>query len=159
MVMAVAAITASAQSKMYVGGGLGYFYNTDKETHQVSLAPEVGFYLSEKVDLGIALDYNYATSRGYHNISVNPYVRYDFVKFGSVSFFAEGGAEIGYSSADGSDVIWGIGIKPGVKVALTEKVHFIAHMGMLGYQDEPGNSGVGFSLSGNNLNFGLIFNL
>ena len=59
---------------------------------------------------------------------------------------------------------WQVGIKPGVKVDLTSKLSFIAHVGFFGYQDADdeycawGEDGFGFKLDGNSLNFGLYYN-
>lgn len=74
------------------------------------------------------------------------------------------GEIMGHDYDSDAQVSWRVGVQPGVKVSLAKNVDFIAHMGFLGYQDsDDGNSpygedGFGFKFSGNNLNFGILYN-
>lgn len=159
MVMAVAALTSNAQeSKYYVGGSLGYSYGTNSEVHSLTIAPDFGYVLSKKWDLGFAVDYTYAG--GTHYIGLNPYARYTFLNFGRVALFADGGFSVAHMT--GCWTPWSIGIKPGLKVTLTPQLCFVAHLGMIGYEDWDGAPGkdnkVGFNFDSTNLKFGLFYN-
>lgn len=170
-IVAVASLGANAQ--IWVGGQLGFNYNTVKfgddklETTTFSLAPEVGYTLSDKLDIAIALREDYASQKDGESVnafSVNPYVRYTFYQTGKVGFFVDGGFSVGVQSFDGSDdnlTIWGIGIRPGVKYAASDKVTLVASFGGLGYQQakcgDVSISDLGLNVDGNALQFGLYY--
>lgn len=112
-----------------------------------------------------------------NSFEVDPYARWSFVKFGPVKLFLDMGFGIntykvkgevlghGWDSRDSdAQVGWRVGVQPGVKVSLAKNVDFVAHMGFLGYQEADdnlcsyGEDGFGFKFSGNNLNFGILYN-
>ena len=177
-IVAVASLGANAQ--IWVGGQLGFNYNTVKfgddklETTTFSLAPEVGYTLSDKLDIAIALREDYASQKDGESVnafSVNPYVRYTFYQTGKVGFFVDGGFSVGtqdnivedgiiYKSEE-STTTWGIGIRPGVKYAASDKVTLVASLGGFGYrQQKCGDvkvSDLGLNVDGNALTFGLYY--
>lgn len=158
LIMAVAVISANAQEKKhFASGSLGYGYNFDTEVHRLTVAPEVGTYLTEKVALGMELNYTLNSGAGTtHAFDVNPYVRYDFAKCGErVVFFADFGVSVGYETAQSTT--WSIGVKPGIKVELSDNLAFIAKVGMLGYSDNAAGKKVGFDFSTNGLCLGLEY--
>ncbi len=159
LLVAVMSITASAQ--VYVGGEVGLWHNNDAEETTFTIAPEIGYQLDSKWALGIGLDYSDLGAT--ESLSVNPYARYSAAKMGPVTFFLDGGVDLySYKPAVGdSQTAWAIGIKPGLKVAVCDKLDFVAHCGFLGYQDSEvvgKQSGFGFNVSGKNLTFGLLYN-
>lgn len=165
--VAVVSLTASAQ--VYVGGEVGFWRNSDGNTTEFTVAPQVGYVLSDKWDLGIGIGYGhyYANGVKLNAVQVDPYARYKFVKFGPVSFFLDMGFGVAsYKVKDGGDsqTAWNIGVQPGVKVALAKQIDFVAHVGFLGYRDSDnsnfsyGDDGFGFKLSGNDLTFGIVYN-
>lgn len=109
-----------------------------------------------------------------NSFEVDPYARWSFVKFGPVKLFLDMGfgintykvkGEVMGHDVDGdAQVGWRVGVQPGVKVSLAKNIDFIAHMGFLGYQDADddfssyGENGFGLNFSGNNLNFGILYN-
>ncbi|MBQ8361063.1 MAG: porin family protein [Bacteroidaceae bacterium] len=167
MVM-VAAVAANAQ--VWVGGSLGFWSNGDAEGNdtktQFTIAPEVGYDLSEDWSIAIGLGYGMQKpdqGEDLTTLTVNPYARYNFVKAGALKLFLDGGFEVG-SIDDGNDsyTAWNVGIKPGVAYSLNEKFSLVAHFGFLGYQDcddeisEAVQKGFGFDFS-NNLTFGFYY--
>ncbi|MCH5176708.1 MAG: outer membrane beta-barrel protein [Prevotellaceae bacterium] len=169
-IVAVASLGANAQ--IWVGGQLG-FNISDREdlgegkTTTFSIAPEVGYTLNDKFDLAIALrESNTSVKDGdsSNTFTVNPYARYTFFQTGKVGFFVDGGFSVGVQSFDGSDdnlTIWGIGIRPGVKYAASDKVTLVASFGGLGYQQakcgDVSISDLGLNVDGNALQFGLYY--
>ena len=174
----VALVTLSASAQVYLGGEVGLWRNPDANTTQFNLRPDVGYKLSDKWALGIAVQYNHTYVRGEkaNSMGVNPYARYTAAKFGPVSVFLDGGFEFNSVKWKDRDSYneWGIGIKPGLAVNLTDKLSFVTHLGFLGYNDtDEGdyvddfgagafwgideNHGFGFRFS-NAIRFGLYYN-
>ena len=170
MVAAFAALSVNAQ--FYVGGGVGYLsVSHDGETESAfTLLPEFGYNLNEDMSLGIAVGYG-ESGKDNHKIKttiVNPYLRYNVIKNNNVKLFLDGSFD--YSNTDSKALgykvnEWGLGVKPGVAVSLTDNFSFVAHMGFLGYRSEkPDYDGakatntVGLSLDATDLSFGFYYN-
>lgn len=181
LVAMLVAIAASAQ--VYVGGQVGLWRNTDDNHSKFSIAPEVGYNLSDKwaIGIGIGYAYNYVDGFKTNAFAVSPYARFTAAKLGPVSFLLDGGFDFSTvkfktkkmlgQEFDDSYNAWAIGIKPAVKVNLSKNIDFIASLGFLGYRDYDdtgvegfdyssvyGEKGFGFSFSGNDLSFGVIYN-
>lgn len=135
----VALVTLSASAQVYLGGEVGLWRNPDANKTQFNLRPDVGYTLSDNWALGVALQYNYTYVHGakINSMGVNPYVRYNVAKFGPVNVFLDGGFEFNSVKVKGADSAneWGVGIKPGLAVNLTDKLSFVTHLGFLGYND------------------------
>lgn len=170
LVAAVVTLTASAQ--VYVGGEVGLWRNWNDNKTTFEILPEVGYNLNENWAIGTSIGYayNYADGEKINAVEVAPYARYTYAKFDAVSLFLDGGFGFmtykvtpRHGKSGDSQNAWQVGIKPGVKVDLTSKLSFVAHVGFFGYQDSDeatiwGEDGFGFQLNGNNLNFGLYYN-
>ena len=168
--LAVASMTASAQ--IYVGGSLGY--NSVKATEDAektstfSIKPEVGYNLDENWAVGIQLGYTSADD-GKSTVSefeIAPYARYTFAKSGIASFFVDGGIQYVSLGSDAKGSTFGVGFRPGVKIAASEKVDLVAKLGYLGYKsanDDAQVAGytkeqIGFNIDNTSLEFGVFFN-
>lgn len=171
------AIVASAQ--VYVGGQVGFWRNADDNHTTFNIVPEVGYTLSDKWAIGIGLGYGYGYNDGFKTnvFGVSPYARYTVAKLGPVSFLLDGGFDFNtvslkakHGDSDSYNA-WAVGVTPAVKVNLSKNIDFIASVGFLGYRDYDdtgvkgfdyssvyGEKGFGFSLSGNDLKFGVIYN-
>lgn len=186
LTVALAAASLAASAQVYVGGEVGFWRNTDANHTNFNIKPEIGYNLSDKWDLGIGIGFNHdyngvgkfdgetLLKAKTNSFEVDPYARWSFVKFGPVKLFLDMGfgintykvkGEVMGHDVDGdAQVGWRVGVQPGVKVSLAKNVDFIAHMGFLGYQDADddysayGENGFGFNFSGNNLNFGILYN-
>lgn len=165
--VAVSALTANAQ--VWLGGSLGYKH-TDTDgieatKHNVfEIAPEIGYSLSDKVDLALALGFSsdkLGKADAETHFTVNPYVRYTFYQTGAVGFFVDGGFWVKTTSVDGQKAEWGIGFRPGVKFAASDKVTFVASVGALGYAGNVNNvdkqKAFGIGVNGNDLKFGVYY--
>lgn len=175
-IIATMGISVAAQdSKMYVGGQLGFWHESDGisvndrsfSTNSLTILPEVGYNLDENWAVGTQIGYslNHICGAGIssHLFQFNPYARYSFYKSdnGKVSLFVDGGAGIGagwthYDSGDESStaVTWNIGLKPGVAFHPSEKFSIVAHLGLLGYEGANNAAKAG----GYKSQGGLLFN-
>lgn len=176
LLVAVGSLTASAQ--VYVGGSVGFWRDTDANNTSLYIAPEVGYSLSDKWDLGLGLGYIY-TYEGYETHAgdgikgnafvVEPYGRWNYAEFGPVSLFLDMGfgiATFKTKGIDDADTAWNIGVKPGLKVSLAKQIDFVAHLGFLGYRGSDddldikvyGDDGFGFNFNSTSVTFGVYYN-
>ncbi len=180
LVAMIISIAASAQ--VYVGGQVGLWRNTDANNTNLGIEPEVGYNINDKWAVGTGVGYVYDYYKGVKTnaFEFSPYARYTVAKFGPASFLLDGGiafstvkAKKGSFKSDSYNA-WQIGVTPVLKVNLAKKFDFIASLGFLGYRDyddinipgeDPdllsdvyGEKGFGFSLSSNDLKFGIIYN-
>ena len=172
--LAISVISISANAQVYVGGGLGF--SSVKEAHHekvdvdtkttFSLVPEIGYQLDEKLAVGIGLGYShskYGDLKG-DAFSIEPYARYTFAKLGTVDLFIEGG--VGYLHTKNTEEIkdnvevnekentFYIGVRPGFKVNLNQKIALVSRVGWLGWKttkpdvdDYKGSSEFGLNLT------------
>lgn len=170
----IVTLGASAQG-WYLGGSVGFTGSKADgvKTTNINVMPEIGYNLSETWAIGttVGIDYTKLDDVKLTLVNFNPYARYTFLRAGMVSVFCDGGVDLGFGKAkyDGESgdtaVAFGIGIKPGVSITLSEKFGFVAHVGFLGYKggnDAAKDAGTpevyGLSLSGNDLSFGFYYN-
>ncbi len=169
----VALMSFAASAQVWMGGSIGLdFTKPDfdgaKTLTTFTLAPEVGYTLNDKWDIAIALNESFISYDGdfANSISVEPYARYTFAKSGIASFFVDGGFGVGSTEFDSNGTVLSdsetqfyIGLRPGVKVELSEKVGIVAKLGFLGYQQvEDSYSSFGFNVNNNSLTFGMYWN-
>lgn len=126
---------------------------TKNETKSTfTLAPEVGYTFNEKWEAGIALNMQFKNKQQGNNIGGEIYGRYNYLKTGIASLFVEFAAGIDaakkYYDEDGhayevddkgnakavNGTIFGFGFRPGVKIALSDKVSLVAKTGLIGAQ-------------------------
>lgn len=180
--MMVASVAASAQ--IYVGGGIGF--NSSKADYEgaeaatsFKITPEIGYNLDENWTVGIGLGYAHSKQGEIKSdaFSIEPYARYTFVKWNNVGLFAEAG--VGYAhtkdtktlaeeggnelNAESKYDIFSIGIRPGVSIALNDKLTFVTKIGWLGYTNEKAGdiktNSFGFDFDTiNDIDFALYFN-
>lgn len=143
---------AGLNGQIFVGGDFGFNSHTNKtkemgtvtreySDYSLSLAPEAGKFLSEKVAIGIALGFSVGGSHSVNanetttkssSFGINPFVRYYAWKSIKFSIYGEGrtGVEFSRSSRttgpitdDDPDVTrLSVSIYPGLSYALTEKL-------------------------------------
>jgi hypothetical protein len=185
-VMAAATLTANAQ--WYVGGTFGLDFtkaNKDVDTRTtLTIAPEVGYNLSDKWAVGANIGFNMAnelvkfggddagnaneTGTGF---MIGPYARYTFAKMGMVSFFVDGGVGLIFQNYDlqegvkydKSGTIFNIGLRPGVAFKVNDKISLVATTGYFGYRKNSddvlgGGSKFGLNVNSMALSFGGYYN-
>lgn len=182
--MMVATLAANAQ--VYVGGSLGFESikgNKDaKASTTFSIKPEAGYWLSDNFAVGIQLGYSSTNDTNVEGIlkdgekpngykpekgsgskfTIAPYARYVFAKAGAASFFADGGIIFDSYGSDMKGSTFGVGIRPGVSFAVSEKVNVLAKLGYIGYSkdndDLGGGEKIGLNIDNTNLELGVFFN-
>ncbi|GAY27907.1 porin family protein [Prevotella sp. MGM1] len=168
----VASVAASAQ--IYVGGSLGFnSIKADKDASSsttFSIEPEVGYNLSDNLAVGIQLGFTSTNADDEGNKSeytvsvftVAPYARYTFAKSGAASFFVDGGIIFNAYGSDAEGSSFGIGLRPGIKFAVSDKIDVVAKTGYLGYiknnDDLGGGSAFGLNIDNTDLSLGVLFN-
>ncbi|MDR2652973.1 MAG: hypothetical protein LBC68_11810 [Prevotellaceae bacterium] len=185
--------SANAQThKWFAGGGLGFWssksdnlfsaihtiddiylnYFPEVKTTVFSIAPEIGYNISDKFAIAASVNFVYSTTtfseNDYWSINddkqsgfiINPYVRYSFLKKGIVSAFIDGSLAFGISDFKGFEA----GIKPGVAIALTERFIAVVHFGFVGYNNGKGignyaeaGKGFGIDFSGYQSSLGFYY--
>ncbi|MDE5567967.1 MAG: porin family protein [Muribaculaceae bacterium] len=173
-VMAVISLSVSAQC--YIGGSFGLDRNTDENTTNFTISPEVGYNLNSKWAVGGVLGYvhNYNQGLSVNAFAINPYARFTYFRSANnlVNLFVDGGFDVAFGKArydgeslDETIIPFNIGFKPGVAFNLTEKFTLVAHFGFLGYSggnDDAKDAGYtehfGFDFSSMNLNIGFYIN-
>ncbi|MDR0427285.1 MAG: porin family protein [Dysgonamonadaceae bacterium] len=145
MVAVFSVATASAQ--YYLGGSLGFSNEKTKDgdvelskTTEFAIAPEFGYNLTEKVDLGISFEFSsekpgetgFDKTTGWN---VSPYVRYNVIQFGQFSILAKAGILFGGKKetpvGEGPDVkttTLGVNIVPVLKYTLSDKFDLLANL-------------------------------
>jgi len=174
MTLAAAFVATAMSAQVYVGGSVGFnAWNSQKNAGDRSettfkIMPEIGYNINDAWAVGTVIGYESDKWQGVEGVSENaftiaPYARYTFAKCGKVNFFIDGG--VGFTTASKAD--WTelqVGLKPGLAVALSDKVSFVSHFGFFGYDvlnpegDKNNTSKFGLDLDGNNLTFGLYLN-
>lgn len=171
IVVAVTSMTAGAQ--IYVGGNFGYWREWQEGANKTDLSiyPEIGYNLNEKWAIGATFgyDYNYKKGNKTNGLGIEPYVRYTYASLGPVNLFVDGyGGFYTYKNKKNgvtgdAQNAWCLGLTPGVKVTLTERLSFYSYFGFLGYCDADeeevfGQKGFGLDLNSNKLRIGLLYN-
>ena len=175
MTLAAVCFAATMNAQVYVGGSLSLNAWSsqenagDRSETTFKIMPEIGYNINDSWAIGTVIGYESNKWTGVQGVSesafsIAPYARYTFAKCGKVNFFVDGGLD--FTTAKDAD--WNefaVGLKPGLSVALSDKVSFVSHFGFLGYDvlnpkgDKNNISKFGLDLDGNNLSFGLYFNL
>jgi len=167
MTLAAVAVAATMNAQVWVGGQIGFNadkttvktngVSTDVTTNNFTIAPEIGYNLSEKWAVAMKIGFAHNEDNGViksiienagfpvngkamtNAFSINPYVRYTFFKAGNFSAFVDGG--ISYSTVHINNMSkvmnninsFGVAINPGISYAVSEKVGLVAHLGDLSF--------------------------
>ncbi|MBQ6432961.1 MAG: porin family protein [Bacteroidaceae bacterium] len=154
---AVASLSANAQA--WIGGGIGFDFENHKDEATVTsftLAPEVGYTLSDKWAIGLQFDLGYASTNPEHGdsfgtttLTLAPYARYTFAKAGIASFFVDGGFGIGVVKVEDADAatVWHVGFRPGVAFNITDHVSFVGTTGYFGFRHADDYSHFGLNVN------------
>jgi hypothetical protein len=172
--------------KWFIGGELGFWsskipnpysnlpvlepdiiiYGGDIKRTVFSIAPEIGYNISDKFAVAASVNFSYAKEKNdwmeqkESGFVFNPYVRYSFLKKGIVSAFIDGSIAFGVSDFKGFEA----GIRPGVAVSLTERFSAAIHFGFIGYNNGKGvgnyavaGKGFGIDFSGYQSSLGFYY--
>ena len=135
LLFAVALAVPALAENMWIGGSIGYHNDSPKDGDSVSsyyIAPEFGYSLDEKMDIGIDIAYGYdeaGTTKFFSgtdkvtSLGIAPFIRYKMFEIGDFAFLAKG--SIFYESdkfdaADTSITSYGLRIVPVVTYSINE---------------------------------------
>lgn len=168
----IALCAMSAKAQVYVGGTFGVSVETNKVNDEsqtnstYSISPEVGYQINNVWAVGLSLGASYTVIGGGDDLTmwgISPYVRATFAHTGAVDFFVEGAvsyekAKNDYLSLNG----WGIGLRPGILVNLSERLQLVGRTMLFKYASTGKDSykvkQTGFMLGGNNVEVGVQYN-
>ena len=161
MSMAAMVVAISVSAQVYVGGGMGLASQKvgDGDSKlSYKLVPEIGYQFNKQWEAGLSVGWE-GVEDGAHTFEIAPYARYNFCTTKLVDLFLEG--TVGYKHYEHDVDGYEFGIKPGIKVNLSDNVAFVTKVGFLGYQqkgtDDFKVKKFGFDLDGTNIQFGVNY--
>lgn len=152
--------------------------------------PEIGYNLDENWAVGLGLTFDFTKypvgedgdqlpgiDRKKFGFEIAPYARWTFARWNKVSLFLEGGLAYGFNkdkwdvkagdetvTKEDKESYFKIGVRPGLRVDLTDHFAVMSRVGWLGYvctmpDGDNMNNGqsFGFDLDGENISLGVIY--
>ena len=166
-------VSPAANIDDYFGSfATGFLYNKVKDDSKSTiwgLAPEVGYFVSDKFSVGLGVAFNQLSTKDdeegaetnkVNSFGINPYVRYYACTADKFSFYVQGGFEFVSSKADAEGAKaannFGVNIRPGVQYSLSDKFAINATFGELGFSSGKNyHYGAGDPVEVKETNFGL----
>jgi Outer membrane protein beta-barrel domain len=145
----------------------------DAKESTFGFVPSVGYFIGEKMAVGIAIGFKSTSSKPAIGDSTSNsaflaglFGRYYWTPKSQFSLFGQAGLEFASQSSgggNGSVTTFGLGIKPGVSYFLSNHFNIDATFGQIGFSNTSGSSGgpsntnfdFGFDLT--QINFGLSY--
>ena len=95
--------------------------------------------------------------------ALNPYIRYEYFQKSIVGLFVDAECGIGIAKEKGaknSITNYEIGLRPGVSLHVSDRVHLHGHFGFIGVKgdSEDGFNAGGLNLEANEFNLGVVWN-
>jgi len=152
-----------------VGKAKDPFFGDDLTVTSFGIAPEAGYFLSDKFSVGLGVAFNLTKvsedRRGdvkTTSFGINPYARYFLISKGNFGFYMQGGLSYVSSKDDSDDAeafnTFYIGINPGVCYKLGDNFGVTASFGNLGYTSYGEDvSAFGLNVDMSSLRFGLHY--
>jgi len=165
---AVGSFMGSTLEGMVPRTGVTYHKDGDKSTLTLGLAPEFGYFISDRFAVGLGVGFNYISKKQEGHDSnnaivwgVNPYARYYPVKVDRFGLYLQLGLNYLSVKWEGSDAkdVGSVGLTPGISYYVSDRVAIHATFGFLGYSHFGKTDAFGFNLDGNTIMFGLTFGL
>ena len=166
--MLLSAVAANAQEgRFYLGGSLGFWSDSDADETTITIAPELGYNLSDVWAVGASLQFSRVDVDDYSvNIyGLEPYARFTYFETGALRLFLDG--QIGIASIKpehgDSSTMFELGIAPGLMFSLSDNFSLVGKLGFVGFRDVDKayssvmKNGWGIDLSGNNIELGVIY--
>lgn len=163
----MAMMTLAANAQVFVGGAVSYSSEKalkgSKSVNTFTLAPEVGYNFNENWTAGLTINF---TSEDDGNqtttaTGLGVYGRYNYLKSGIATLFVEADVDYTAYNHDAGNT-FGIGLMPGLSLALSDRLSLVAKTGVLGYAKNSdkrgGGSAFGIGVNNTDLSFGLYYN-
>lgn len=167
VVVAVCSLSANAQ--MWIGGSFGFAtidpQGPDNSVTTLTIAPEFGYKLNQKWEIGVALEETAVFAGETVNaFYLAPFARYNFWRSGIATLFVDGGFLVGTQNYNGnyikddSHTTFGLGLRPGVKIELSSKLALEAKTGYLGVKAVTDSyTSFGLGIDNEQLSLGLVY--
>mgnify|MGYP006129396223 CR=1 FL=1 len=160
--------TTNLKGQKTIGGAIGFDKNEKGgvETTQFDIAPKIGFFLEDDIEIGAAIGYtqlktNKAKDETY---GVSPYARKYWMPEARFMPFAQGDVLLGWgkdNSSNDTEFAWGLNVRPGFMYRFSKSVAFDTTIGRIGYNNNGGDDnedyGVRFDLREIKLGVVLFF--
>ncbi len=181
---------------LFVGGSVGFSISIDKTksggtthkdetTHNITLLPMAGYFLSDRIAMGARLGIDAEITKAPDNVLekstvtsfvINPFGRYYLIS-GTGGLFAEASVVVAPGSEKDhfedetntyNTMFFSVGLAPGVYYYISEKLALEAKFGWFGFEtsaDETGtntkdiNNFFGLDISPDQFSFGLTYTL
>lgn len=163
----MAMMTLAANAQVFVGGAVNYSSGKalkgSKSVNTFTLAPEVGYNFNENWTAGLTINFTSEDDGDQTSTAtgLGVYGRYNYLKSGIATLFVEAG--VGYTAYNhdcGS--VFSLGLRPGLSVALSDRLSLVAKTGVLGYtknsDERGGGSAFGVGVDNTDISFGLFYN-
>lgn len=160
----------------YIGTGVSFISTGDNKTTLYGFAPELGYYVSDRVAIGGIIGISGSsikdTKDKSFNFGISPYVRYFLHQGDNFGFYLQGGVDFLQEKSEdtykgeSTTTTWGVGLLPGVSYALSSHFSVLASFGTLGYTsnevketgaDNRTNNTFGLNLDASTLKFSLRY--
>ena len=157
--------TGAHATDWFVGGSVGYDYfkakgASDADTAYI-IAPEIGYNLTDKFDIGLNLRYAHAEPSSYMGFSVDEtttfgagiFARYNVVSFGNFNVLFKGTLYVDYNEgklggSKGDFTTFGVDIIPMVTYQLSESFSLFAELNFLGAGFETSTGDIEYTTAG-----------
>ena len=129
LLFAVALAVPALAENMWVGGEFSYNHNSQQgedSTSSFYIAPEFGYNLNEKFDIGLDVSYGYDDfgEESLTSFSIAPFVRYKIFEIGNFDFLIKGKIYYDngkYDKSDATETSYGIIVTPIVSYSINER--------------------------------------
>lgn len=162
MSMAAMVVAISASAQVYVGGGVGISSTKvgDGDSKlSYKFVPEIGYQFNKNWEAGLSVGWK-GVEDGAHSFELAPYARYNFCTSKLVDLFLEGTMGYTHVGGNGTDAdVFEVGLKPGLKLNLSDHVSFVTKVGFFGYQknDYTDVQKWGMDVDATNVTFGVNY--
>jgi hypothetical protein len=172
--VAVAILTASvtvSKAQFYVGGGLGFWFDSDWEEFSFNISPEAGYSFNKHWTAGLEVGFDYRNFNSYHHYPlrdneneyyyhITPYARFNYFSTEKIKLFVDGVLGFSIVGDDYAGDLFGcqVVLRPGIAVDLTKHFSLVGTFGIFGYRMSYLDTEDGFGLSlRNTLQLGLYY--
>lgn len=164
-----------AKGNVFITGTVGYNASEDNDykTKNWAVGPAAGYFLSDKIALGISINYTEGETKNKHrfvspsknnNLSLSVFGRYYFTPLNRFSVFGEisggynkGKYNIGVYPGDTSTKGYNIQAGPGVNYFISPHFALQSYLGLISYVSSE-NGKAPYALESKSLNIGLNAN-
>jgi outer membrane protein len=155
--------TTNLKGQKTIGGAIGFDKDetAGKETTFFSIAPKIGYFLADDIEIGASAGFTQTEFSGAKTkeYGVSPYARKYWMPEARFMPFMQGDILLGWEDVEssGADFKWGVNIRPGFMYRFSKRVAFDTTIGRIGYNDNVGddNKDYGIGINLNNVNLGV----